>query len=242
METKSFSLSEFKALDDEGTFDALVAVFGNVDAGGDRIHAGAFKQSLAEWAQKGRSIPVLWSHDKEIPPIGVVSDAKEVSQGLRVKARLFVEDNPLAKSIHAAMKGGALQEFSFGYGVKPGGARIANEAGRKVRNLLNLHLGEISPVFAGMNDRTALLGVKSDLETQRDEIERKIAELTEQRDQLTAAIGSTEELSEETPPVEGDHEEQEDKPAPNPTDIQVGEEALARIRALQASRPLHLET
>lgn len=241
METKSFSLSEFKALDEGGTFEALVAVFGNVDEGGDRIHPGAFKQSLTEWRQKGRSIPVLWSHNKETPPIGVVSDAREVASGLKVKARLFIDDNPLAKSIHAAMKGGALQEFSFGYGVKPGGAVNRNESGRKVRNLLNLHLGEISPVFAGMNPSTALLSVKSDLETQRADLDRKIAELTEQRDQIAEAISSTEELSEETPPPEQGGQEQEDKPPPNPIPLEMGEEAMARIRALQISKPLHLE-
>ena len=237
METKSFSLSEFKAVGDEGAFEALVAVFGNVDAGGDRILPGAFKKSLAEWKNRGRSVPVLWSHNKEIPPIGVVSDAKEAGGGLRVKARLFIEDNPLAKSIHAAMKGGALQEFSFGYGVRDGGSKTTHEKGRAVRNLLSLHLGEISPVFQGMNPATALLGVKSDLESQRDEIDRRISELTEQRAKIDAAITDVE-SQEETPETS---EEQEDKPDSNVEEQWPTEENLARIRALQTIKPMHLE-
>lgn len=239
MEHKSFSLSEFKALDESGTFDALVAVFGNVDAGGDRIERGAFKRSLSEWEAKGRSVPVLWSHDAETVPIGVVSQAVENQDGLRVKARLFIDDNPQARAVHAAMKGGALQEFSFGYGARD----YANvvEGGRKVRVLKDLHLGEVSPVFAGMNPSTRLIGVKSaDLNLDTYSIDDlkdlgvKVAEVIEQR-QAKAL-----EAAELTPADEATHQEHNDNPEPNPVD-EAGQEAKARIRALQAIKPEHLE-
>jgi HK97 family phage prohead protease len=264
MERKSFSLGEFKALGNDsqsGTFEALAAVFDNVDAGGDRIERGAFSRSLAEWKAKGRSVPVLWSHDVESVPIGVIKDARETSEGLRVKAHLFVDDHPQARAVHAAMRAGALHEFSFGYKTRDYEHKY--EGGRRVRVLKDVHLGEVSPVFSGMNPETRVLSVKSavetDLETQRDALDAeitatqlKILELSQQRDALNEAVASLAELPEETPPpneakptaesTAEDEQEHEDKPEPNPTRIELGEEALARIRALQVAKPEHLET
>jgi HK97 family phage prohead protease len=234
MEHKSVSLGEFKALgdtDEPGTFEAVAAVFGNVDHGGDRIVPGAFKRSLAEWAQKGRSVPVLWSHDAESVPIGVIKHASETSEGLRVKAQLLVDDHPQARAVYAAMKAGALHEFSFGYGVPPGGASKVMERGRQIRLLKDVDLAEVSPVFRGMNPSTRLVGVKSaaetDLKAQRADLDRKIAELTEQRDALTEAVENLAEVA------DGDFRA---KPDPNAS----AEEDQARIRALQATQPAHV--
>jgi HK97 family phage prohead protease len=258
MEHKSFSLGEFKALSEPGTFEAVVAVFNNVDFGGDRIEHGAFSKSLEEWKERNRSVPVLWSHDKETVPIGVVSEAVETGEGLKVKARLFIDDNPLAKSVHAAMKGGALEEFSFGYGVRQ--KKDVVEGGRKVRVLKDLHLGEISPVFAGMNPETRLLSVKSRADVDLDafaiddlkSLGDEIAETLERRQELALkeAVPGANPPPEPTPVSEVDpppptptpvpYQEPDDKPEPNPAD--AGEEAKARIRALQAMQPAHLET
>jgi HK97 family phage prohead protease len=251
MEHKSFSLGEFKALsdgEDPGTFEAVVAVFNNVDHGGDRIRPGAFKRSIAEWAQKGRSVPVLWSHDAESVPIGVIKRSWETTEGLRVKARLFIEDHPQARAVYAAMKGGALHEFSFGYGVPAGGSKKVFERGKQIRDLIDVDWAEASPVFRGMNPATRLVGVKSaaetDIKSQRAELDRKIAELTEQRDALTEAVENLADvadgdfrepaLTQETPPPEG--QEPDDKPDPNAS----AEEDQARIRALQATQPAHV--
>jgi HK97 family phage prohead protease len=260
MEHKSFSLGEFKALGGDaapGTFEALVAVFGNVDFGGDRIERGAFTKSLGEWAAKGRNVPVLWSHDKETVPIGVVEQASETPEGLRVKARLFIDDNPLSRSVHAAMKGGALQEFSFGYGARD--YKNTVEGGRKVRVLKELHLGEISPVFAGMNPATRLEGVKSrpavDVESLDIDQLKALADLVNGELGGRASLALKEATPGANPPPEptpvsesGEspdvtpvpHQEPEDKPDPNPAD--AGEEGKARIRQLQAEQPFHLET
>jgi HK97 family phage prohead protease len=253
MEHKSFSLGEFKALgdgEDPGTFEAVVAVFNNVDHGGDRIRPGAFKRSIAEWAQKGRSVPVLWSHDAETVPIGVIKRSWETTEGLRVKARLFIEDHPQARAVYAAMKGGALHEFSFGYGVPAGGAKKTFERGKQIRDLIDLDWAEASPVFRGMNPSTRLVGVKSaaetDIKSQRADLDRKIAEMTEQRDALTEAVENLAEVADgdfrepaltpEAPPAEPGAEHN-DKPEPNAPEA---EEAAARIRALQATQPAHV--
>jgi HK97 family phage prohead protease len=160
-EHKSYPIDEFKAEagTEQGTFEALVAVFGNLDHGGDRIEKGAFTRTLGEWQAKGRKVPVLWSHNADDPPIGLVNEAAESGEGLLVKARLLVEHNQTARSIHGAMKAGALNEFSFGYSLRD--FDHVTENGQKLRVLKDIDLHEISPVFRGMNPATRLGAVKT---------------------------------------------------------------------------------
>lgn len=169
-ETKSFALREVKAIDDgdaPGTFEALVAVFGNIDSGGDRIEKGAFARTLSE---KGLP-PIVWSHEWQVPPIGVVQSASETDEGLQIKGRLFVdpaEDHAIAKQVYAAMRAkdgngqSPLREFSFGYSVKDAAEETAD--GETVRVLKDLELYEVGPTLVGMNPETRLVGVKA-LET-----------------------------------------------------------------------------
>ena len=90
-----------------GEFEALVAVFGNVDKGGDRIMPGAFTKTLAAWRASGDPLPVIWSHDWTTPDahIGVAyaKDMKQTDRGLLVKGRLDVADNPVARRVHKLM-------------------------------------------------------------------------------------------------------------------------------------------
>jgi len=258
-EHKSFAITEFKSADEPGSFEALVGVFGNVDAGGDRIQAGAFKRTLAEWSQKGRNVPVLWSHDAESVPIGVVTHASETAEGLNVKAKLLVDDHPQARAVHAAMKAGALNEFSFGYGARD--YEHVHEKGQKIRVLKDITLFEVSPVFQGLNPETRLLGVKSaEIPSEIAQIDAQIAELAAKKADLEAAKSLVEdnaieitatvaadtlkdrsltaELPKAPPPAEG--KEHEDNPEPNSPD--GDEEAKARIRALLVEHPIHQET
>jgi HK97 family phage prohead protease len=253
-EHKSYPIDDFKALDEEGTFEALVSVFGNVDFGGDIVQKGAFSASLKEWEGKNRSIPVLWSHDADLPPIGVVSEAREDSDGLRVKAKLLVNDNPQAKAIHAAMKAGALAEFSFGYTVHKD-EKVVHE-GQTVRRLKELGLMEVSPVFRGMNPATQLEAVKS-LDTdalaeanrlmeEANELQRKLVELSEKQADVAmkAVADSLQDVLDKFETKEVKAGEQQDNPTPNDSvAAQAGdesEEAKARIRQLQAEKPIHL--
>lgn len=169
MEHKSFGLSELKAIadgDEAGTFEAVVAVFGNVDRGGDRIVKGAFSRTLEE-----RGLPpIVWSHEWGVPPIGVVKEATETDEGLLIKGRLFVgddEDHPMARQVYTAMraqdgKGKApLREFSFGYEVHS--SEEITEDGEEIRVLKDLELFEVGPTLVGMNPETRLLAVKGDV-------------------------------------------------------------------------------
>jgi hypothetical protein len=64
-----------------GEFEALVAVFGNVDKGGDRIMPGAFTKTLAAWRASEDPVPVIWSHDWNTPDAHIgVAYAKDMSR------------------------------------------------------------------------------------------------------------------------------------------------------------------
>lgn len=208
MEHSSFKVTDFKAMTDgdtPGTFEALVAVFNNVDRGGDRILPGAFKRTLKDGLP-----PIVWSHNWDVPPIGVVTEASETGDGLLVKGRLFVaegEDSPVARQVYTAMKAvdgqgrAPLREFSFGYEVRD--AASVTEDGEDIRELKDLELFEVGPTLVGMNPATQLLGVKD---------VREALGLPEKKDDPDNATPNAEEA----------------------------EEAARRIRALLADQPQHI--
>lgn len=149
--------------DGEGQFDALVAVYGNVDYQGDRIMPGAFAESLKAWKTKGDPIPVIFSHDwgDLWSHIGYVDpgDAKETPRGLMVRGHLDVADNPTAAQAFRLMKRRMLKEFSITSDI------IAERPGQDGANeLTKLDLIEVGPTLKGANPETQLLAVKGMLE------------------------------------------------------------------------------
>jgi HK97 family phage prohead protease len=155
---------EVKATNDEtGQVEAIVAVFGNVDHGGDRIVKGAFERTIRDWQKSGDPIPVvfnhewgdLWSH------IGVVDSIEETEKGLLTRYTLDVKDNPAAAQVYRLMKRRSLREHSFAYGIPKGGAAVTNDG---VNELRDLDLFEVGPTLKGMNPDTELLSVKSAFE------------------------------------------------------------------------------
>lgn len=158
MKYKAAPLRGFKALDDgKGEFEAIVAVFGNVDLAGDRIVKGAFADSLKAWEAKGRPIPVVFSHlwqDLDAH-IGQVAEAKETDEGLWVRAQLDMDD-PAAAKVFRLMKRGTLAEFSFAYDI------VEEKLQNGANELLKLEVIEVGPTLKGMNPATQLLGVKAD--------------------------------------------------------------------------------
>jgi HK97 family phage prohead protease len=156
MEYKSFSVFEFKAVDEkQGIFEAIVAVFGNVDRIGDKIIPGAFKNTLQRWQEKGRPVPVVFAHewDNLDAHVGQVLEAKEVEKGLYVKAQLEM-DEPFAQRVWKKMKAGTLAEFSFAYNI------VKDAVVDGIHELQELELLEVGPCLVGMNPDTQLLGVK----------------------------------------------------------------------------------
>jgi HK97 family phage prohead protease len=159
----SFDLIETKADGAPGEFTAIVAAFGNVDRGGDRIIPGAFTKTIEDWKASGDPLPVILSHDWSNPMshIGVADpkDMVQVSKGLKIKGKLDVADNPVAAQVYKLMKRRSLKEFSIGYDVPAGGERLSEKDGSN--ELLTINLIEAGPTLKGMNPNTELLAVKS---------------------------------------------------------------------------------
>lgn len=160
MEQKSLDIHIKSVSEDEGIFEAIVAVFGNVDSYGDVVMPGAFEKSLAEWAASGDLIPVIWSHriDDPFSHIGSVLEAKETDTGLWVRGQLDLE-NPTAVQAFKLLKGRRLKQFSFGYKTRE--ATRGEREGRGVLELRDLELLEVSPTLIGANAETELLGTKA---------------------------------------------------------------------------------
>lgn len=151
-----------------GEYEALVAVFGNIDTYGDRLIKGAFADSLVTHGYPRQ----VWSHQWSIPPIGETLKAEETDDGLVIRARLFVGRGiELVDHIYAAMTSAngdgrpPLREFSFGYDVekysweKSDDPRAADWDG-EVRNLEGITCYEAGPCLVGVNPDTELLAVK----------------------------------------------------------------------------------
>lgn len=175
METKQFNATSVKAIDDTdapGTFEAIVAVFDNIDSYGDKILPGAFANWIKACEQSGYAPPV-WTHQWGTVPIGVTEAITETNEGLYVKGRLFVdqaagEDHEIARQVYTAMRAtdpygkAALREFSFAYDIVEM-HEAKTEADGYFWELAELEVIEYGPCLKGANDQTRLIGVKSDL-------------------------------------------------------------------------------
>lgn len=155
METKSFEF-DVKSVDDSGTFTGYGSIFGNVDGGNEVVVKGAFTESLAARAAKGRKLPILWQH-RSGEPIGVYESVKEDDRGLLMTGRLLVADVQRAREAHALLKAGAVSGLSIGYGV------LDDQVDSKTRTryLKKLQLEETSIVTFPMNDEARIEVVKS---------------------------------------------------------------------------------
>jgi HK97 family phage prohead protease len=164
IEHKSFPASDVKVLDgDAGELEAVVAVFNNVDAGNDRIIPGFFSKSIERKLPKG-----VWGHDW-VTPVAKTLEARELLPGnpalpetlrdlggLYIKARFNLETQR-GREAYSDIKFGIIDEFSIGYKA----TRTKTEEKSGVRELIEGELYEWSPVLVGMNDRTALMSIKS---------------------------------------------------------------------------------
>ncbi|WP_408955818.1 HK97 family phage prohead protease [Natroniella sp. ANB-PHB2] len=147
---------ELKDFDQEtGVFTGYAAVFGNVDAGGDSIQAGAFSKTLKE--NKDR-IKICWQHDP-YSPIGKPIEMKEDKKGLYVKGQ--ISDTSLGNDVKILMKDGVINELSIGYDT------VEKEWKDGIRHLKEIKLYEFSPVTWAMNDEALITSVKSNYEMKK---------------------------------------------------------------------------
>ena len=147
MDTKNFFL-QLKALSDDGTFEGRLAVYNNIDEGGDVIEPGAFSKTLQEG---GANVPLLWQHDAS-EPIGtlVLSDSPTA---LLCKGKLVLSV-PRARQAYDLMRAGAVRGLSIGYRT------IKEQYTDAVRRLKELRLFEGSIVTLPMNEEAVVTSVK----------------------------------------------------------------------------------
>ncbi|MFE5853547.1 HK97 family phage prohead protease [Streptomyces sp. NPDC056500] len=149
----------------EGQFVALVSVFGNEDSVGDVVRAGAFTETLAEWAASGDPIPVIWSHKWGDPfsHIGTVIKATETLEGLEVLGQIDdLGTNATADQVYRLLKGRRVKQFSFAYDETES-AWVKDDAHRwgGYWELRRLKLHEVGPCLVGANQETELLAAKA---------------------------------------------------------------------------------
>jgi len=158
-EKKTLDLQlEIKQVDDDGSFEGIAAVYGNVDLGGDIILSGAFKKSLAKDSVK----PILWQHDTRNPiGVGTFTDSKN---GLMVKGKLNLDETtggypkvPKAHEAHALLKQGSIKGLSIGYSTVK-----ADYDSEGIRKLKELELWETSIVTFPMNPKAKVTNVKAE--------------------------------------------------------------------------------
>jgi len=156
-----------------GSFGGYGAVFGNIDAYGDVIQKGAFKDTLREWKKAKRLPPMLVQHggwmmsDQDGLPIGKWESMEEDDTGLLVSGRLINLDTERGKQIYGAMKEGVLDGMSIGYRAKE--FMVGTKPDEPRRTLKKIDLIELSVVTFPANGAARVSDVKAgDIKTIRD--------------------------------------------------------------------------
>lgn len=166
---------EVKFADDAqpGAFEGYGAVFGNLDAYGDVIQRGAFKETLREWGRAKRLPPMLVQHggwmmtDMDALPIGKWEVMSEDDTGLHVKGRLINLDTERGKTIYGAMKDDVLDGMSIGYRAKE--FSLGTKPDEPRRTLKKVDLFEVSIVTFPANGKARVSAVKSAAELTTDD-------------------------------------------------------------------------
>lgn len=148
-----------------GEFSGYGAVFGNVDSHGDVIAPGAFKETLDNWAGRGRLPTMKLMHGTALNPftgdplpIGKWTEMREDAKGLFVKGKLSGLDTDHGRRIYGLMKDGILDGLSIGFKERRSTRLNAGPAKRQLDSII---LGEVSLVDAPSNDRARLTSLKS---------------------------------------------------------------------------------
>ena len=151
---------EIREVREDGTFTGYGSVFGNVDAYGDIVEAGAFAKSIEK-----KKPALLWQHDPT-QPVGVWEEISEDKHGLLMRGRLLIGKVAKATEARELLKAGAISGLSIGYmPVKweyDKDPRDSDEkAKRTVRRLKEIDLWEVSLVTFPANDAARVTGVKN---------------------------------------------------------------------------------
>lgn len=147
-----------------GTIEGYASVFNVVDSYGEVILPGAFARTIAAWEAKGKPVPVLWQHDT-YDPIGATLELAEDDHGLRIKARLLVDDVAQAREAHALAAANVLGGLSIGFSIPRKGANgtspLTYDEARDVWTIAEVKLWEYSLVTFPANEEATIDVVKA---------------------------------------------------------------------------------
>lgn len=159
---------EIKQITDAGSFEGILATYGNVDLGGDVIEPGAFTKTIAE---HGNTVKLLWQHEpSNIIGTLLLADGPDA---LRVKGQIELDDDiPFTKTAYKLLKKQLLSGLSIGYDT------IKDSIEGGVRHLKELRLWEGSLVTFPMNEMATVTSVKrrGPGEAQKDSFEEEYNE------------------------------------------------------------------
>ena len=184
-----------------------LAVFGNIDLGGDRIVKGAFAKSIGERVPAGK-VPYMAMHfaygGDVMEMIGKVSQAKEDDFGLWIHADLL--GDPASQAMRSKIVEARQMGLSIGQsvGYRTVAYDISEEEGRTVYNLKELVLCEGTITVRPMNELARLTDAKT---MEREEmIEALAASLNVPKDTICAALAKRQ--AGPTAPAAGSTEQQ----------------------------------
>jgi uncharacterized protein len=170
---------ELKSIDAAGHVEGVLAGFGNIDHGNDRLEPGCFTKTLAA---RSSPLPMLLHHDLK-RPIGAWTEWSEADAGLRVKGRMTMSTRD-AQEAHALASDGALGGLSIGWKC----GRSTTDQATGVRTVHEAELFEGSLVAVPMNPTTRITSVKA-ITTIRD-LEALFAEVGMSNRKAKAAAGA----------------------------------------------------
>ena len=144
----------------EMVIEAYASVFDVPDSYGDIVRRGAFKDTLAEWAESGKTIPLLYGHDFKDPfmNIGGVVDAVEDERGLKITAKLD-PDNDTARQVFHLVQSLRLSEMSFAFQYRDASVAVIDD--EEFLEVRSVELFEVSIVPIGANRETEILSAKA---------------------------------------------------------------------------------
>ena len=149
MKSKRLLRMAIKEVSSDGSFEGSLAVYNNIDLGGDLIEPGAFTNTIRE---HGNEVPLLWQH-KSDKPIGLLT-LIDGPGAIRVKGQLLM-DLPEARNAYLLIKARIVRGLSIGFDT------VKDAVDGAVRRLKELRLWEGSIVTFPMNELALITSVKA---------------------------------------------------------------------------------
>src|SRR6266496_3270367 len=125
---------QIKSITEQGQFQGLASVYGNVDLGNDIVMPGAFAKTLAD---RGGEVPVLFAHDMR-QPVGL-GKLTDTAAGLQISGQLVLSVGK-AKEAYDLLRAKVLRGLSIGYDT------VKSDFVNGARRLLEVKLFEVSLV------------------------------------------------------------------------------------------------